>query len=167
MLMLIKGGSSFLLYEERWVFDKEFLPRFLSFSLLFSHSFLCYLSGRRNPGLHFLGWIWLSFIRTGYEIVAGVKWLNYPFFPFLFLLLLLLLLFFFFFFNLCWRRWNFVICVPIPFYEICPSGNMKKYAKVSHGQWAAFNLVFEIENDRWNKIWFLRVRLWFNILLST
>ena len=56
--------------------------------------------------------------------------------------------FFFFFFNLCWRRWNFVICVPIPFYEICPSGNMKKYAKVSHGQWAAFNLVFEIENDR-------------------
>ena len=54
----------------------------------------------------------------------------------------------FFLFNLCWRGWNFVICVPIPFYEISPSGNMEKYAKVSHGHWAAFNLVFEIENDR-------------------
>ena len=116
MLMLIKGGSSFLLYEERWVFDKEFLPRFLSFSLLFSHSFLCYLSGRRNPGLHFLGWIWLSFIRTGYEIVAGVKWLNYPFFPFLFLLLLLLLLFFFFFFFLTYVGEGGILWFACPFH---------------------------------------------------
>ena len=32
-------------------FDRVFTS--VSVSLLFSHSFLCYLSGRRNPGLHF------------------------------------------------------------------------------------------------------------------
>ena len=147
---------------------KSFYLGFFLFPFCFLTLFYVISPGGEIRG--FISWDEFGFLLFG----QGMKlwrvwndWITHSFLFFSCFYSYYYFFFFFFFFNLCWRRWNFVICVPIPFYEICPSGNMKKYAKVSHGQWAAFNLVFEIENDRWNKIWFLRVRLWFNILLST
>ena len=79
--------------DRRGGFLIEFLPRFL-FPFCFLTLFYVISPEGEIRGFISLGWIWLSFIRTGYDIVADVKWLNYPFFLFLFLLLLLLLFFF-------------------------------------------------------------------------